>query len=435
MPRELSDLMERAVSAAPPEKYLAGDITRLAARAQRRRTTWLAAGTAAAVVAVAGVTVGLAQHHPSKPEPSHPPYLHDRTVDASSAVPAESLPGYRLEPWTLPSTQDLGRTFKPYDTYRDIDAQGRLLVGHVTETGIVGVSTYRLYDAPGQERPLRQPPSPGKNGTTQVVWVPSFHEDGLIWSPSAPVFRAKTGYHLTDLNGEHDVFVDTRTEVANPTPQPDHAWVSGDRILFLTYDHIVDKQTGTIAYSLLSETSSGSVTTVARDVASADVNDGVVGWVTTDGHVMLAGAAGGPAHEVDVPLDPGCLVTPAVSLQNANTLRVSSGVITVTERCGRGKQTPDELVAFDPSGRPFVHLTGVATYGVVLAGDSLLLTALDPTAPTGRDVVKYRYDLGTGSLATIGTPASSTDLQDLHGAGDYVLWYDKTGGHVAKIPG
>jgi hypothetical protein len=71
----------------------------------------------------------------------------------------------------------------------------------------------------------------------------------------------------------------------------------------------------------------------------------------------------------------------------------------------------------------------------VLAGDSLLLTALNPASPRDSDVVKYRYDLATGSLATIGTPTARMDLQELRGAGDYVLWYDDNGGHVASITG
>ena len=70
MPRDLSQLMENAVSTPPHEPHLAGDITRLAQRHQRRRTTFVAAGAALVVVAVAGVTVGLSGHQPSTPEPA-----------------------------------------------------------------------------------------------------------------------------------------------------------------------------------------------------------------------------------------------------------------------------------------------------------------------------------------------------------------------------
>ena len=446
MPRDLSDLMESAVSSAPPERHHAGDITRAAERAQRRRTTWVAAGAAAAVVVVAGVTVGLTQHHPSQPEPAGQPYLYNQTVDAGQAVSASSLPGYRLEPWTQPSLQQLKGQDGPIHTYTGVDAQGRLLVGTFADDDGTKLRTSRLYDAPGQPpRPLQAPPSPGVNGSSVISWVPSFFgDDQLLWTPSSPIFGAggkgPNGFHLTDLAGGHDQFVETHAEVGHtsydPTPLADHAWVSGDRILFLSYDHVVNTRTGTLAYSLYSKPFTGPVTKVVGDVVSADVNDGVVGWVTLDGRVMLADAAGGDAHEVDVPLDPGCQVTPAVSLQNVNnTLRVSRSVIAITERCGRGNDTTDDLLAFDPSGRPLVHVTGVSTYGVALAGDHLLLTTLDPAAPTGSDIVKYRYDLTTGSLATIGAPTKSSNVGDLSGAGDYVLWYDGEGGHVAHVPG
>src|SRR5690242_5436150 len=219
MPRDLHDLMEGAVSSAPPETHLAGDITRAAERAQRRRTTWVAAGAAAAVVAVAGVTVGLTQHHPSMPEPSHRPYRYDQSVDASNAVPASSLPGYRLEPWTIPSLQQLKGQDKPVQTYTDVDQQGRLLVGTFADDDGTKLRTFKLYDAPGESpRPLRTPPSPGVNGSSVISWVPSFFgTDQLIWTPSSPIFsvgaKGPNGYHLTDLNGEHDTFVATRAEL------------------------------------------------------------------------------------------------------------------------------------------------------------------------------------------------------------------------------
>jgi len=54
MPRNLIDLMEAAVSAAPPEPHHASDITHLAERRQRRRTTFVA-GIAAGALIAAGV--------------------------------------------------------------------------------------------------------------------------------------------------------------------------------------------------------------------------------------------------------------------------------------------------------------------------------------------------------------------------------------------
>src|SRR5690242_21495813 len=102
MSRNLTDLMEAAVSAAPPEPHHAADITQLAARRQLRRTAFVTAGAALAVVAVAGATIGLTQNHRSTPEPAAPVYLRNQTVDGSSAMPVNALPGYRGEPWTQP---------------------------------------------------------------------------------------------------------------------------------------------------------------------------------------------------------------------------------------------------------------------------------------------------------------------------------------------
>src|SRR5690348_9203475 len=127
MPRDLNQLMEQAVSSPPHEPHLAGDITRLAQRHQRRRTTFVAAAASLAVAVVAGVTVGLAHNRPTTPEPIAR-FKYDQTVDLSDAVPASSLPGYQPETYPVPSVQDLGTGNGEWATYREVDAQGRLIV-------------------------------------------------------------------------------------------------------------------------------------------------------------------------------------------------------------------------------------------------------------------------------------------------------------------
>jgi hypothetical protein len=91
MPRNLTDLMEAAVSAAPPEPHHASDIARLAERHQRRRTAFVAGATAVAGIAVAGGAFGLTRGRAATPEPADS-FLHDQTVDASQAVAASSRP-------------------------------------------------------------------------------------------------------------------------------------------------------------------------------------------------------------------------------------------------------------------------------------------------------------------------------------------------------
>ena len=44
-----------------------------------------------------------------------------------------------------------------------------------------------------------------------------------------------------------------------------------------------------------------------------------------------------------------------------------------------------------------------------------------------------RYDLVTGSLASLGSGANSQGHQGPRAAGRYVLWYDDQGGHVGEF--
>ncbi len=92
MPRELTDLMESAVAAAPPEKYLAGDITRAAERHQRRRTTFVAAAAALAVIVTGAVGYGATRHQESTPEPIGP-WKYGQHHTLSDAVVPDTFPG------------------------------------------------------------------------------------------------------------------------------------------------------------------------------------------------------------------------------------------------------------------------------------------------------------------------------------------------------
>jgi hypothetical protein len=58
-------------------------------------------------------------------------------------------------------------------------------------------------------------------------------------------------------------------------------------------------------------------------------------------------------------------------------------------------------------------------------------TATGP--PGAKDVQVMRYDFVTGGLSTLGA-AGKRGPSDPQGAGDYVLWYDGDGGHVARVP-
>jgi hypothetical protein len=196
MPRDLTDLMERATSFAPPEPDAAAEITSLAAQRQRRRTTGIAAGLAAAVLVAGSIGYGATRGHATTPEPATP-YKYDQRLDISDAVPASTLAGYRLEPWTVPSVQRGLPHHSPWPTYHDVDADGRMAVEDFPD-GASRPPRMRLYDAPGAApRVLRQPSAPPDYRGPALDWAPSFLGDGrLVWT--APVVD---GFHVTDLDG------------------------------------------------------------------------------------------------------------------------------------------------------------------------------------------------------------------------------------------
>lgn len=423
MPRDLTDLMERATSSAPPELHAAQDITRLAAHRQQRRTTGLAAAAAAVVVVASGLGYGLTRGHDTSPQPAG---RDGRTVDVTAAVAASSLPGYRLEPWTVPSVQHLGSGVNPVPTYRQVDASGRLIVEDLPGADPQGPTRIRIYDAPGQApRALKRPPTLGGFGGTRISWAPSFLSAGrLLWTPTAHVVRrAQQGFYLSDLGGGHRVFVhsglrDGRTNL-DGTPDFHNAYVDGGRMWFLALAKS-DPATQAASATLYSATFAGALTKVADGVAALGVGDGTAAWVTTKGVVETEPSAGGRVRTVPTPLDPGCRVSSEV-LQGQTAFAVSGSAVGLSETCGSG----DELVAFDLSGRRLVRVTGSPAFNVSFAGHTLVFQGLESV---------FRYDLVTGTLSRLNAPTSSRFLEPPNGAGSYVLWYDGAGGHVAKIP-
>jgi len=413
MPRDLTDLMERATSFAPPEPHGAADITRLAAHRQRRRTTLAASGAALAVVVVAGVAVGLTGNHPTEPEPAHR-FKLDQSVDVTRAVPVSSLPGYRLEPWTVPSVQHLaGHQLLP--TYGDVDAHGRLIVVDAP-SGIPqqGPFRARLFDSPGgAPQPLQAPASSGSTS-----WIPRFYgADQLLWSGSQP------GFHITDLQGGHDRFVRSTFQVGSDRLVASADDVTAGSMWMKVFDHALPKSQASV-FNVYRATFSGDVRKVAGGVVALDVGSGTAGWVTTGGQVFTQAATGSTPRPVPVPLDQGCRVAPTSLLQGTNTFAVSSSAIALPEACGA--KAVLRLLAFDLSGRRLVRVDGGPAFNVDFAGETVVFHAAGST---------FRYDLVTGSLARLTPPRTSRILQEPRGTGSYVLWYDGAGGHVAKIAG
>jgi hypothetical protein len=417
MPRDLTDLMERAVASAPPEPHHASDITRLAQRHQRRRTSFVAGAATLAVVAAAGGAFGLTRSHATTPEPAQG-FKLDQTVDLSQVVPASTLPGYTLLPWTIPSVQEFG-SGERVQTYHSVDAAGRLLVvdapGGSPEQGPF---RSRLYDAPGgAPQPLQAPASTGTVRSVPITWLPEFYgTDHLLWHQST----GAPGFHLTDLRGGHDEFVPAafRVGTARLTADPDD--LTG-RSMWMTDSH-TSTTTGVTVYDIYRATFSGQVTKEATGVSALDVGPGIAGWVTTHGRVFVQSATGTAPQRVPIHLDAGCRVLHGRQLQALGGFAVASSAVAIAEGCGSGHEAVSRVLAFDLSGRRLVRITGVDPFDLSFGGDTLLFKA---------DELALRYDLLTGTLAQLGVPGPQTLL----GAGRYVLWYDdQSGGHVADIP-
>lgn len=430
MPRDLTDLMERATSSPPAEPHSATDIVTVASRHLRRRRAGLAGAVALAVVAAAGVGYGVTRGHESTPQPVGP-WKYGQTLTLASAVPADTLPGYHLEPWKVPSTQPINT--QTGATYHDVDQHGRLIVFTFVGDGS-SLGRVRLYDAPGvRRRPLHVPTYPATRTPHETGWKPSFLSPGhLLWLRVAPLpSGAPSGFHVTDLNGRHDIFVPTEFHRGSSSfdgaPTPGSAWVSGDRFWFLVYESS-GLHTG-VAYTLYSATFSGSLTKVADRVAVADVGGSNVGWVTTGGQVMVASTSGGAPRPVHVPLSPGCRVMSTADLQSFKPFVVSDSAIGVSEVCGTGDGGAGQFLAFDHAGRLLLHLSDGSATAPVVAGDTIVFSGL---LSSGFGAGAMRYDLRSGTLARLAS-SGDEEIQRPRAAGDYVLWYDKAGGHVARM--
>jgi hypothetical protein len=75
-----------------------------------------------------------------------------------------------------------------------------------------------------------------------------------------------------------------------------------------------------------------------------------------------------------------------------------------------------------------VRITGGFPIALSVVGDSLLFVG------AADDLQVMDYDLVTGTLSSVGDAGRRRGLGDPQGAGDFVLWYDPDGGHVARIP-
>jgi hypothetical protein len=325
----------------------------------------------------------------------------------------------------------LGLPNPAFAEYRDIDADGRLIVVRRAAGATSPLHADVFAGTHSTTSMAKSPPPPAKNGTNPNAWVPSFVGDGrLLWLPVLPVLgETDPGARVTDLTGSRDqalVF-----DHSNPTPGygGDEHWVAGDRLLFVNPDirtnHL--KAAPTVGLISLALDDPSRPTTVVDHVVAAGASDDAVGWVTRDGHGYL-GAAGGPVSSFALPLDPGCTVFPWAD--QMRSFAVTQGLMAFAEQCGNGRSRTYQPVVVDASGRLVLHVDAPSSAGFALDGTSFAFIGVG--AP-GQRTATYRVDLGTGAMAVLGGEFSSSGPPVV--AGRYVLWHDSRGYHVGEFTG
>jgi hypothetical protein len=448
MPRDLTDLMERATSSAPPEPHLAADITRLAARRQRRRTTNLAIGSTLAVVVAGVLGYGVTRGHPSTPEPAAPEppvtYRYGQHQTLSDAVSSSGDPDFRTLDYGLPSVIPGQGSMRAMGRYHSIDAEGRLIVLDAKYSSpLVGSFSYQLAEGPdGPVREIPQPPLELMNKIGHdLQWDVEPTGDGrLLWHAAGTDFDAEDGIlaELTDLDGSQlrslgadisQIPIHTATGI----PTVSQLWVDGDA----AYASVQTRDNGSLKSPVQLDTlytyplsDHADVTPAsAHDVLGIDQSHGTAVWVNADAtRVYAEDLSTGAQHVVPVPIDKGCQIpSPQSFFGGVNALlRTNGDLVALTEYCGRTAR----IVVTDLTGRLVTEVDPGpkgALYAMALGERTLTFGSVNGRARW------YADDLETGSVVALGQ-GNYQDVNNLpSSAGDYVLWYDSTGGHVGEF--
>jgi hypothetical protein len=449
MPRDLTDLMERATSGAPPEPHHASDITRIAARRQRRRTTFVAGAATLAVVAAAGGAFGLTRGHATTPEPAQGPYKYGQHQKLSGALHLGAASGFRTLTYDAPSMIPAHGSDAALPLYSSVDDRGRLLAVTVTGEGARRSVTYHVVDGPGAApRTVRPPSIPTGGAQNSFTWSWTFNgDDTLLWRKDIPARDIGLDARVTDLDGRDAVSVQ---ESFDDVPfhgkfgfaSPRNISIDGGRAWYDVKTRLNDSLKHPVELvSLYSSdlASPGALRAEApHDALEIDVSRGVAVWVDTSGEkVFTENLATGDAHEVTVPLGKGCRMPGKEAyFQETQQLVQTNGVlVAVNEVCG---SDTNHVVVSDLAG----HLVTEVDPG---AGNSVAAVDLGERILTFAGTEPFRWyadDLVSGRLAELGAVGSdgihslwsSADRRTMSGsAGRFVLWYDKQGGHVGEF--
>lgn len=430
MPRDLTDLMERATAVAPAETHAAGDITRRAQRAQRRRTQGIVAGLAVVALAAGGIGYGTTRARGDRVEQPASPYQTGVHQSLARAVAADTAPGLTMLDYGVPSYADLGKGLLPAPRYADVDASGRLFVQDPTS----GSTTYELFSSPSGPPAAVTPPALGIP-STWLAHVSFTGAGGLAWqSPDTGTLN----YALTDLQGGHTVPV--RNDLSG-IPGRAHGgghpardvWYADGRVWFTA----VTSGTKSTAPRAREYVSLFSIDPAQPSVVRAekamhalqmDVAGGEAVWL--DGSTVHAlDLSTGEQRTVPVPGGAACAVAPASAYIQGNlpgTVATNGRLVSLVQSCS-GYQ---RLLVFDLDGRLVKDIESFHPGYVTDAGFSGELLTFQGQSAAG--TTAFADDLTTGELVALGTGTQPPPTAP-RAAGHYVLWYDDKGAHVARL--
>jgi hypothetical protein len=311
-------------------------------------------------------------------------------------------------------------------------------VGHNANGTFTMSTTHQLVDGAGAAPtavaapPISFPPA----SYPRVTFTGA---GGLAWlSPETGTLE----YALTDAEGTHAVLV--RNDLTGIPGQTQHlghpvrdVWYDGGRVWFtaLTGETAPTDPNGREYLSLFSVDPAQPAVVRAEKPTHAlqlDLAGGEAVWL--DGTtVHAANLSTGVAHTVPVPGPRGsrCQVPLASAYAQGSfpgTIATNGHFVSLVQSC----PGYNRLLVFDLAGRPLRDIESRHPGYLGEAAFSGNLLTFEGTSVAG--TTAYADDLDTGELIALG-PAAQRAPPAPRVAGRYVLWYDDTGAHVARLSG
>ena len=425
MVTELRHLLEESVQHPPAEPHGTAAIVRRA-RSRRRRHQIVAAGSALAVLAVAGVAYGVVREltggtgadRVAHTEPVGPVVHPD---DAVSGGPGKDVTVFASYLNRHVNSRN-GRL------YEQVTSDGRVLVGQATwrdpSDPLTEYTRFGLQDpATGALRWLPAPPDAryADNHAPSGPMVVAVHGDTVVWLDRDRAPLPIDVYDLGTRAWSHFT-IDTKAFPGSDDGIDLEApAVSGDRLYFvpLGLDEPLYRRT---------------LWSVPLDGSSPPRREAEVGDFAIDGSTLVYTEANnrpidrvtvrnletGKEHSFDPQSGDRC---------NQLSLAVARGVIALGEFCGeKGPIRDDRVHVVTTDGRPLVTLQGS---GIEVGGVSrgfVTATSYGEGAPAGT----YVYDLAASRLVRISTDVGEPGPNTVAG-GRTLTWTDKVSPGEVKI--